>query len=245
MRRPIVRLVTVALMLALSAPLRGQQSAIQSGATFRSNVNLILVDVVVRDRSGAVVKGLTQDDFQILEDNKPQQIISFAFEQIATKPQTVETATLLAGVVKAARVPRIAATPADAPVIPVPPTSEGVSGHRLWTLLFDTSSMQPEEVQKAADSALTWVNDRMGSSDLVAVATIGSTLQVLSDFTNDKERVKAVLAHSRELTQRSTPPLTRAPRRRTSRRQRRRMPRPSTRARRSSTRSTTMSVSAP
>jgi VWFA-related protein len=180
-------------MLALSAPLRGQQSAIQSGATFRSNVNLILVDVVVRDRSGAVVKGLTQDDFQILEDNKPQQIISFAFEQIATKPQTVETATLLAGVVKAARVPRIAATPADAPVIPVPPTSEGVSGYRLWTLLFDTSSMQPEEVQKAADSALTWVNDRMGSSDLVAVATIGSTLQVLSDFTNDKERVKAVL----------------------------------------------------
>ena len=53
--------------------------------------------------------------------------------------------------------------------------------------------MQPEEVQKAADSALTWVNDRMGSSDLVAVATSGSTLQVLSDFTNDKERVKAVL----------------------------------------------------
>jgi VWFA-related protein len=193
MRRPIVRLVTVAVMIALSVPLRGQQAALQSGATFRSNVNLILVDVVVRDRSGAVVQGLTQDDFQILEDNKPQQIISFAFEQIATKPQTVETAPLLAGAVNAAGAPRVASTAASTPVAPVPLTSEDVAGHRLWTLLFDTSSMQPEEVQKAADSALTWVNDQMGSSDLVAVATIGSTLQVLSDFTNDKERVKAVL----------------------------------------------------
>ena len=30
--------------------------------------------------------------------------------------------------------------------------------------------MQPEDVQKAADSALTWVNDQMGPADLVAVA---------------------------------------------------------------------------
>ena len=29
---------------------------------FRSTVNLVLVDVVVRDRNGAVVKGLTADD---------------------------------------------------------------------------------------------------------------------------------------------------------------------------------------
>jgi VWFA-related protein len=192
MRRPFVRLLTIAVLLAVSARLRGQQGSVQSGATFRSNVDLIRVDVVVRDRNGAVVKGLTQADFQILEDNKPQQVVSFAFEQIATKPQTVETASLLADAVHAAGAPRVAATPA-ATVRPVPSTSEDVAGYRLLTLLFDTSSMQPEEVQNAAESALRWVNDRMGSSDLVAVATIGSTLQVLSDFTNDKERVKTVL----------------------------------------------------
>jgi VWFA-related protein len=95
-------------------------------------------------------------------------------------------------VAKSADAPRAIGTPA-APAAPVPLTSEDVAGHRLLTLLFDTSSMQPEDVQKAADSALTWVNDQMGSSDLVAVATIGSTLQVLTDFTNDKERVKTVL----------------------------------------------------
>ena len=50
---------------------------------FRSGVNLVLVDVVVRDRSGAVVKGLTADDFELLEDGKPQQIVTFAYEEIA------------------------------------------------------------------------------------------------------------------------------------------------------------------
>src|ERR1043166_5962984 len=192
MRRLSTRLAVVVAMAALSAPLRGQQAAVQSGATFKSNVNLILVDVVVRDKSGAVVSGLTQDDFQILEDNKAQQFVSFAFEQISAKPQTIETASLLAAAAKAADGPRVIST-AAAPAAAAPLTSEDAAGHRLLTLLFDTSSMQPEDVQKAADSALTWVNGQMGSQDLVAVATIGSTLQVLRAFTNDKERVKQVL----------------------------------------------------
>ena len=45
---------------------------------FRSGVNLVLVDVVVRDRNGAVVKGLTADDFELLEDGVRQQIVTFA-----------------------------------------------------------------------------------------------------------------------------------------------------------------------
>src|SRR5689334_12888960 len=100
MRRSIASLVVLT-AVATSMPLLGQQApAPPSGATFRSNVNLILVDVVVRDRSGAVVKGLTEDDFQILEDNKPQQIVSFAFEQIAAQPRTIETASLLTAAAK-------------------------------------------------------------------------------------------------------------------------------------------------
>ena len=60
-------------------------------------------------------------------------------------------------------------------------------------LLFDTSSMQPEDVQKAADAAIKWGKERMSPADLVAVASIGSTLQILSDFTNDKEKILSVL----------------------------------------------------
>jgi len=53
--------------------------------------------------------------------------------------------------------------------------------------------MQPEDVQKAADAAMKWVDQDMSPADLVAVAAIGSSLQVLSDFSGDKERVHAAL----------------------------------------------------
>ena len=54
--------------------------------------------------------------------------------------------------------------------------------------------MQPDDVQKAVDSATKWVDDDMTPADLVAVAAINSTLQVLTDFTGSKERVRAVLS---------------------------------------------------
>jgi VWFA-related protein len=186
----------VALAVVFGQPLAGEQQN-PPAPTFRSNVNLVLVDVVVRDRRGNVVTGLKADDFQLLEDGKPQQILTFAFEQIQNNAQPVERASLLAGATTAAA-PRVTApaapAPAAAPATPAAPlTSEDFAGHRLLTLLFDTSSMAPEDVQKATDEAIKWVNEKMSPADLVAVATIGSTLQVLSDFTSEKEQVRTVL----------------------------------------------------
>ena len=54
--------------------------------------------------------------------------------------------------------------------------------------------MAPEDVQKAVESAQKWVDEQMGSADLVAVASIGASLQVLSDFTGSKEQVTTVLS---------------------------------------------------
>ncbi|HET9369127.1 MAG TPA: VWA domain-containing protein [Vicinamibacterales bacterium] len=46
-------------------------------ATFRSATNLVEVDVVVQDRQGRFVPGLTIDDLAVLEDGQPQQIQQF------------------------------------------------------------------------------------------------------------------------------------------------------------------------
>ena len=190
-------LLVLALMFVAARPLVGQQPTPPAAPVFRSTVNLILVDVVVRDKKGVVVKGLTADDFQLVEDGKPQQIVTFAYEEISKTTQPLERASILAGATPAATAPRVAApstsAPAAAATLPAPLTSEDVAGHRLLTLLFDTSSMQPEDVTKAADAAIKWVNEQMGPADLVAVASIGSSLQILSDFTSDKEQVHSVL----------------------------------------------------
>jgi VWFA-related protein len=186
------------MVVAAGTALLGQQNAPAPQAPvplFRSGVNLVLVDVVVRDKNGVVVKGLTANDFELVEDGKRQDILTFAFEEILATAQSIEASSTLSGVATAAAArstPAAAAKSSD-DTAPTPLTSEDVAGHRLITLLFDTSSMQPEEVQKAADSALKWVDGQMTPADLVAVASIGSSLQVLTDFTSSKDKVRDVL----------------------------------------------------
>jgi len=71
----IASAVSLVIALALVSPvvLVGQQPV------FRSGTQLVHVDVVVRDSKGEAVKGLTQNDFEVLEDGKPEQISTFAF----------------------------------------------------------------------------------------------------------------------------------------------------------------------
>jgi VWFA-related protein len=158
---------------------------------FRSGLSLISVDVIVRDKAGAVVRGLTQADFEVREDGKPQDISSFSFEEITTKAvPAIESAGLLEGVeakVKEAAAPKTAD-------LPVPMTSDMLAGRRLITLVFDVSSMQPEDVQRAVDSARKYVDEKMTQADLIAVTTVGSTLTVLTDFTADRAKVSNALA---------------------------------------------------
>jgi len=183
-RRTLTSIACLVMLATTVSSIHGQQQT-QTAPVFRSTVNLVLVDVVVRDRKGAAVPGLKSDDFQVLEDGRPQQVRTFAFEEITRTARPIAQATALSA----------AATPASAaaPAAPVPLTSEDAAGHRLLTLLFDTSSLQPEDVQKAADAAIKWVDQDMSPADLVAVAAIGSSLQILSDFSGDKERVHAAL----------------------------------------------------
>ena len=51
--------------------------------TFKVNSDLVLTNVVVRDKkTGEVVRGLKASDFTILENGKPQKISTFDFESV-------------------------------------------------------------------------------------------------------------------------------------------------------------------
>jgi VWFA-related protein len=45
--------------------------------TFKTSVSRVLVDIVVTDKDGNPVPGLTKSDFTVSEDGQPQQILSF------------------------------------------------------------------------------------------------------------------------------------------------------------------------
>ena len=76
------------LALGLATSLFGSSlGAQQTGPpVFRSDVDLVVVDVVVRDRSGAIVRGLTAADFEVREDDRPQQVTSFDLEEVTPAP---------------------------------------------------------------------------------------------------------------------------------------------------------------
>jgi VWFA-related protein len=194
------------------APAQGQTAQPNPQApqpVFRSRREVITVDAIVRDKSGAIARGLTAADFEIREDGRPQEVLNFSFEEIRDNaPAKIETADLLAGV--EARLQEQAHPSASAAASPAPAaatlTSESMAGRRLITLLFDVSSMQPDDVQRAVDSAQKYVSEKMSAADLVAVVTVSSTLSVLTDFTADRGKVAAALTTLGYAEGTATPP---------------------------------------
>ena len=76
MRSTVTRAVLLAVGLQLADAHAAQEKA-PIPPSFPAQVSAITVDVVVLDKSGAPVRGLTRDDFTVLEDGRPQTIVGF------------------------------------------------------------------------------------------------------------------------------------------------------------------------
>lgn len=203
-----MRLLSVSLIAALLVAAVPSAQQPQKRPVFRGNTQIVSVDVIVRDGSGAVVRGLTADDFEVSEDGKPQAVSSFTFEEISEKPHAATSVDLLAGAETRVAADAARTQPVNAPEAPKPMSSEELEGRRLIVLLFDISSMQPEDVQRAVDAAVKYVNEKMSPADMVAVATVSSMLDVLTDFTADRAKVGEALARLGYTEGTATPPPT-------------------------------------
>jgi VWFA-related protein len=188
-----VRLLSVAaLALWVSAPSALQ--SVQRRPSFRAGVELIYVNVVVRDSNGNIVRNLKKEDFTLVEDDKAQAITAFDFEEVPSEalPAT-EPAAPVQPILKAEAAPTTGAAPTAAPVAASKQEPIDLKNRRLVVLLFDSSSMQPEELERAIASGHDYITKRLTPADLVAIASVGSTLQVVQDFTADRETLAAAL----------------------------------------------------
>jgi VWFA-related protein len=179
------RFIAALLIAAMLVPALPAQQ--QSGALYRFRVetDVVLVNVVVRDRSGAIVRGLKKEDFTLLEDGKPQRIQSFDFEQVETQavPQPRQ-AVLVA--------PR---TTSSSPAAAVKPTDKlEFRDRRIMVLFFDLTSMQPEEIERAVQAGQKFVDKQMTPSDMVAVVSLATSLQVNQDLTSEHDLLDKALA---------------------------------------------------
>lgn len=170
-------------LVLLCVSLASQQ---QTEYTFHSETDLVLVNVTVRDKSGKVVRNLKPEDFTILEDNKPQKVVSFDVEDLdAVATQEVAQAKPLPGEPappNPSTVPAVAATPA-----------EQFKDRRLIILFFDLSAMEPDEIDRAVTSAEHYVDQQMAPADMLSIVSLGSALLVNQDFTTDRDLLKKQL----------------------------------------------------
>ena len=170
----------LALAVPAEQPIFAQSSAQitstpQAGFTLKANAELVLTNVVARDaKTGELVTGLKQSDFKIFENGKEQQIDSFDFE-------SVDMATPL----KEAMVSGLAAGPTGSKAVVVAKPEE-LRNHRLIVMFFDLTSMQPEDLERSVDAAQDFLKTKMQAADLVALVSLGDTLNVDQDFTADK-----------------------------------------------------------
>lgn len=194
------RFTVAALVLALAAGVAGpsaQQQPPPDSPRFESTtgVTIVSVDVVVRDGAGNVVRGLTAKDFVVSEDGKPQQITTFSFQEIAAAaPGNRANIQLLDGLEDKVRAEasKAASVSANTPEIAATAVPT-VNNQRMWMIVLDVSSMQPDDVQRAVEDSREWVSEKMTGADLVALITIGSRINVLSDFTSSKEDALAAI----------------------------------------------------
>ncbi|HWE85154.1 MAG TPA: VWA domain-containing protein [Terracidiphilus sp.] len=153
------------------------QNAQQNQFVLKVNAELVLTNVVVRDtKTGEIVRGLKQSDFTILENGKKQEISSFDFESVdMAAPLNEATVTGLAAGVTGGNKAAVVARPED------------LRNHRLIVMFFDLTSMQPEDLDRSVDAARDYLRKKMQPADLVALVSLGDTLNVDQDFTADRD----------------------------------------------------------
>jgi VWFA-related protein len=181
----------IAIFLSGQLAILAQQSPAPAGkpiTKFETTSQLVVVNVVAKDKSGNPIEGLSASDFTVTEDGKQQQLKVFEF-------QRMENDLLPAPELQPR--PSEAALAAKAAVnLQIAPAKAGevkYKDRRLLVLFFDQAGMPVADQYRAQQSAIKFLNTQMTKSDLVAVMSYTTDLTVLQDFTEDRDQLLDVV----------------------------------------------------
>jgi len=159
------RLLAAAVLAASLAPhpvglaQGGQSPAPQvSQAPFRAATTTVEVDVIVRDRSGRFVSGLTPADFEITEDGSPQRVHSMYLVEGRSVTQTARAGAGEAG----------AGAAASGSLAPA-------STQRVFVLFFDQEHLDSGGFKRLQDAAVSFLNTEFQPPDVGGIL-IGGTM---------------------------------------------------------------------
>lgn len=177
MNRSMALLILVSLTMIV--PIQAQQPT-QAPAedVVRISTNLVQLDAVVTDKAGNPSKNLTPADFEVLQDGRPQKIVSATFVDTdfsneSAAPNKIDK---------------------KAPLAP-PIRTRLENAGRLLTFVVDDGncSASPLGMMASRDALEKFVREQMRPNDLVAIYQSRNGRSVLQQFTSDKAQLMRVV----------------------------------------------------
>jgi VWFA-related protein len=156
--------------------------------TLSVKVQLVVEAVVVKDKEGKPIHGLTAKDFSVTEDGvaqtvricEHQDLAALAKPLPASKPDS-EDITLYRQLTRT----QIAPETVD---------NERYKNRRLLALYFDMTAMNPADQLRALSAAQQFVRMQMTTVDLVSILRYqGGSVDILQDFTADRNKLLSIL----------------------------------------------------
>jgi VWFA-related protein len=146
----------------------------QPPVTFKVEINYVEIDALVTDEKGNMVRDLKKEDFQVLEDGKPQTLTVFALVDLP---------------VERAEAPLYSGTPIEPDV----QSNEREFNGRVYMIVLDdmhTAALRSNQVKRAARQ---FIDRYLGANDMAAVIHTSGRGNASQDFTSNKRLLQAAI----------------------------------------------------
>lgn len=162
-------------------PPAAQQEQADDDEVVRITTNLVQVDAVVTDKDGKQVTDLKAEDFEVLEDNRPQTITNFSY--ISADGAGLEA--------KAA--PTVKKGVPTVPGVPLRPEQV----RRTIAMVADDLGLSSGSITFLRRALNKAVAEQIEPNDLVAVLRTAGGIGILQQFTSDKQLLYAAIERVR------------------------------------------------
>jgi VWFA-related protein len=165
----------------LARLLKNVETALAPAATIKVDVRQVLVPVVVTDREGHHMTGLTENDFKVLEDGVEQKITAFSVERSASAQAVVPA--------RSEPPAKIAATPRS-PSAPVPAL-------RTYMICIDTLHASFNHFASAREALVKLFQQEHSEDSQYVVVALGASAEMVVNVTHDPAAVLAAFQSKR------------------------------------------------
>ena len=151
----------------------------------RVSVNLVQIDAVVTDSKGRHIAGLGPDDFEVLEDGKPQRITHLSYLDATAGGVRPPVAAPAPVAPRKGSAPEVVAGPSRKP------RREDI--RRAMVFLVDDIHTSPEDLIQLKPVAMKFVNEQVAPGDLVSVSAVRGGMGFYEQFTSDRAILNAAV----------------------------------------------------